>query len=61
MQGRASAFDFPLKFMLTSMCNNPGRFNMADLDHAGLTGISPLNSVTFVETTTPILTMRRKS
>ena len=49
MQGRASAFDFPLKFMLTSMCNNPGRFNMADLDHAGLTGISPANSVTFVE------------
>jgi alpha-amylase len=49
MQGRPSAFDFPLKFTLTSMCNNPGRFNMADLDHAGLTGISPLNSVTFVE------------
>jgi len=49
MQGRASAFDFPLKFMLTRMCNNPGRFNMADLDHAGLTVISPLNSVTFVE------------
>jgi galactose oxidase len=49
MQGRPSAFDFPLKFLLTSMCNNPGRFNMADLDHAGLTGISPLNSVTFVE------------
>ncbi len=49
MQGRPSAFDFPLKFMLTSMCNNPGRFNMADLDHAGLVGISPLNAVTFVE------------
>ena len=49
MAGRASAFDFPLKFMLTSMCNNPGRFNMADLDHAGLVGISPLNAVTFVE------------
>lgn len=49
MQGRPNAFDFPLKFLLTSMCNNPGRFNMADLDHAGLTGISPLNSVTFVE------------
>jgi galactose oxidase len=49
MQGRPSAFDFPLKFTLTSMCNNPGRFNMADLDHAGLTAISPLNSVTFVE------------
>jgi hypothetical protein len=49
MAGRPSAFDFPLKFLLTSMCNNPGRFNMADLDHAGLAGISPLNAVTFVE------------
>jgi galactose oxidase len=49
MQGRPSAFDFPLKFLITSMCNNPGRFDMADLDHAGLTGISPQNSVTFVE------------
>lgn len=49
MQSRVSAFDFPLKSMLTSMCNNPGRFNMADLDHAGLTGINPLHSVTFVE------------
>jgi hypothetical protein len=49
MQGRPSAFDFPLKFLLTSMCNNPGRFNMADLDHAGLIGISPMNAVTFVE------------
>ncbi|MFP5041630.1 galactose oxidase-like domain-containing protein [Parasediminibacterium sp. JCM 36343] len=49
MGGRSSAFDFPLKFILTSMCNNPGRFNMSDLDHAGLTGISPMNSVTFVE------------
>jgi hypothetical protein len=49
MAGRPSAFDFPLKFMLNNMCNNPGRFNMADLDHAGLVGISPLNAVTFVE------------
>jgi alpha-amylase len=49
MAGRPSAFDFPLKFLLSSMCNNPGRFNMADLDHAGLAGISPLNAVTFVE------------
>ncbi len=49
MKGRPSAFDFPLKFLLNSMCNNPGRFNMADLDHAGLIGISPLNAVTFVE------------
>jgi alpha-amylase len=49
MNGRPSAFDFPLKFMLNGMCNNPGRFNMADLDHAGLAGISPFNAVTFVE------------
>ena len=49
MQGQPSAFDFPLKFMLTSMCNNPGRFNMADLDHVGLVGVSPMNAVTFVE------------
>jgi len=49
MRGRPNAFDFPLKFLLTSMCNNPGRFNMADLDHAGLVGISPMNAVTFVE------------
>jgi galactose oxidase len=49
MAGRPSAFDFPLKFLLNSMCNNPGRFNMADLDHAGLVGISPMNAVTFVE------------
>jgi hypothetical protein len=49
MRGRASAFDFPLRFILAAMCNNPGRFNMADLDHAGLAGIAPLNAVTFVE------------
>jgi len=49
MAGRPNAFDFPLKFLLTSMCNNPGRFNMADLDHAGLVGISPVSAVTFVE------------
>ncbi|MBV9531521.1 MAG: DUF1929 domain-containing protein [Bradyrhizobium sp.] len=49
MAGRPSAFDFPLKFLLNSMCNNPGRFNMADLDHAGLAGISPMSAVTFVE------------
>lgn len=49
MQGRCSAFDFPTKFVLNAMCNNPGRFNMADLDHIGLAGISPLSAVTFVE------------
>ena len=31
------------------MCNNPGRFNMASLDHAGLVGSNPLQAVTFVE------------
>jgi hypothetical protein len=49
MQGRPSAFDFPLKFLLSAMCNNEGRFNMADLDHAGLAGTSPFKAVTFVE------------
>jgi hypothetical protein len=49
MKGRPSAFDFPLKFALNAMCNSPGTFNMANLDHAGLAGISPANAVTFVE------------
>lgn len=49
MRGRASAFDFPLRFILAAMCNSAGRFNMADLDHAGLAGIAPFNAVTFVE------------
>jgi galactose oxidase len=49
MRGRVSAFDFPLRFALAAMCGNPKNFNMANLDHAGLTGTSPLNSVTFVE------------
>ena len=49
MNGRASAFDFPLKFQISAMCNNPGRFNMASLDHAGLVGSNPLQAVTFVE------------
>src|SRR5580704_2749681 len=49
MNGRSSAFDFPLKFVLNAMCNNAGRFNMSDLDHVGLAGISPASAVTFVE------------
>jgi alpha-amylase len=49
MQGRASAFDFPLKFVLNAMCNHAGRFDMSALDHGGLAGISPLSAVTFVE------------
>jgi alpha-amylase len=49
VQNRSSAFDFPLRFMLANMCNNPGAFDMPTLDHAGLTGADPLGSVTFVE------------
>ncbi len=50
MQNRSSAFDFPLRQnYLMPMCNNPGSFNMASLDHAGLAGINPGGAVTFVE------------
>ena len=49
MGGRSSAFDFPLRDMLKNMCNNPSTFNMASLDHAGLAGVDPTHSVTFVE------------
>lgn len=49
MRGRASAFDFPLRGLLYQMCNNPGSFDMSQLDHAGLAGIDPQHAVTFVE------------
>lgn len=49
MGGRASSFDFPLRFMLAAMCNQSTSFDMSLLDHAGLTGDVPLQSVTFVE------------
>jgi len=49
VQHRASSFDFPLHFTLKDMCNNPDRFPMAFLDHAGLAGVDPLGAVTFVE------------
>ncbi|WP_284945358.1 alpha-amylase domain-containing protein [Acidisoma cladoniae] len=49
MKSRASAFDFPLRFVLARMCRNPGAFDMATLDKAGLVGLAPLNAVTFVE------------
>jgi alpha-amylase len=49
VQHRSAAFDFPLHFTLKDMCNNPGGFNMASLDHAGLAGSDPLGAVTFVE------------
>jgi alpha-amylase len=49
MKGRAHLFDFPSRFVLANMCNNPGHFNMASLDHAGLAGVEPQKAVTFVE------------
>lgn len=49
VQHRSSAFDFTLRFMIATMCNNPGAFDMSTLDHAGLTGADPMGSVTFVE------------
>ena len=48
--GRASAFDFTLRFQfLMPMCNQAGFFNMSQLDHAGLAGVDPFHAVTFVE------------
>ena len=49
MAGRASAFDFSLRFTLQSMCNNPPGFDMSTLDHAGLIGRDPAHAVSFVE------------
>lgn len=49
VQHRSAAFDFPLHFVLKNMCNDPGSFQMATLDHAGLAGIDPAGAVTFVE------------
>jgi alpha-amylase len=49
LMGRSSAFDFALRFTLAAMCNNPSRWDMSQLDHAGLAGISPASAVTFLE------------
>jgi alpha-amylase len=49
MMGRCNVFDFSLRFSLAAMCNNQSSWDMAQLDHAGLAGISPLSAVTFVE------------
>ena len=49
VQHRASSFDFPLHFLLKSMCNDPNSMDMGSLDHAGLAGVDPLGAVTFVE------------
>ena len=48
--GRASAFDFPLRFnQLQNMTNHAGFFDMSQLDHAGLAGVDPFHAVTFIE------------
>lgn len=49
MNGTMSAFDFPARGLIRNMCNNPGSFNMASLDHAGVQGVDPFHAVTFVE------------
>jgi alpha-amylase len=49
LMGRSSVFDFSLRFILAAMCNNASRWDMSQLDHAGLAGISPANAVTFVD------------
>jgi len=49
MAGRASAFDFALRDELKAMTDGNGYYDMRRLDHAGLTGINPFKSVTFVE------------
>ncbi len=50
MAGRASAFDFPLRFnAIQKMTNNAGFFDMSQLDHAGLAGVDPSHAVTWVE------------
>lgn len=50
MGGRASALDYPLRDnYLKPMCNTPSSFNMASLVGAGIAGVDPYHSVTFVE------------
>jgi alpha-amylase len=49
MSGRCCAFDFALHFVVRAMCNNTSQWDMSQLDHAGLAGISPMQAVTFVE------------
>jgi alpha-amylase len=49
MNGRCSAFDFPLRYQLKAMCTGGGFFDMSSLDHSGLAGVDPFHAVTFVE------------
>ena len=47
--GHVYAFDFAIHYILEAMCNNGSSYDMRQLDHAGLAGISPMQAVTFVE------------
>lgn len=49
MNGRCCTFDFSIRFMLAAMCNNAGRWDMTQLDHAGYIGRDPMHAVSFVE------------
>ncbi|MCX7568710.1 alpha-amylase family glycosyl hydrolase [Tumebacillus sp. DT12] len=49
MGNRSTVFDFALRDELASMANSGGYYDMSRLDHAGLTGINPSQSVTWVE------------
>ena len=46
---RVAAFDFPLRDLLKEMCDANGGFDMRRLHGAGLVGIDPFGSMTFVE------------
>ncbi len=49
MNGRASTFDFGVRFKLQDMCNNSSRWDMSQLDHMGFAGRDAAHAVTFVE------------
>lgn len=49
MNGRASTFDFGIRYTLEAMCNNPGSWNMGQLQGAGYMSRDGAHAVTFVE------------
>ena len=49
MGGRCQLFDFSLRFTLAGMCAQPSRWDMRQLERAGLIGVSAGQAVTFVE------------
>lgn len=49
MQGRASTFDFGIRFTLADMCNNSSRFDMRRLHSPNYISRDPSRAVSFVE------------